>query len=344
MTRKRLWVAVILCLSFCLVPSYAAAAKFKVRVSVELANVRASASFDSEILETVPLGAVLEGDIRKGEWYLVNLPPNDKGVVLTGYIHSSMVELLSTEEVSPPMQQPRPAVQAQQPQYQPAPAAYSGKKSSGFRVLGGLSLANVAHTQTDVTSADTSFRMGYAVGVGLEFAIFHPLSLEIDVMYLQKGFKFEEVRDTTVTVGSDTYSYKDKVTLKGDELSVPVLLKMRFAEGASPYVCGGIEVGYVLSNKFVWEGITLKNDEVENEEHDTIDIKDFTKSLDYSLVFGAGIELSLGGAVLTLDGRYHFGMASMIDADAIEDEYGVTVDTQDWIKPRTIVFLLGFKF
>jgi len=343
MMRSRLWVVVCVCLSLFLFPVLGTAAKFKVRVSAELANVRANAGFDSKILETVPLGAVLEGDVQKGEWYLVNLPPDEKGVVITGYIHSSMVELLSTEEVSPRVEQTRP-VKSPPPQYQPAPAMYSGRRSSGFRILGGLSMANIAHTDTDLTDADTTARMGFTAGIGYEFAVFFPLFLEIDVLYIQKGFKFEEVRDTTITIGSDTYSYRDKVVLKGDELNVPVLLKLRFSEGASPYICGGFEAGYVLSNKFVWEGTTLKNGEVEEEEQDTVDVKEFTKSLDYGLVFGGGIELGLGGAVLTLDGRYHFGLVNMIDGPAIEDEYGVTVETDDYIKPRTFVFLLGFKF
>lgn len=69
----------------------------KVRVTASKANIRLKPGTQSEIISYVPIGAVLDVIKKDGDWYLVKLPPDEMGIVVTGYIHQSIVEVL--EEV-----------------------------------------------------------------------------------------------------------------------------------------------------------------------------------------------------------------------------------------------------
>ncbi len=69
-------------------------ANLKVRVIVDKANVRLKPSLNSQIISKVPLGTVLESEGKFGEWYRVNLPPDEYGFTVSGYIHESVVEVV----------------------------------------------------------------------------------------------------------------------------------------------------------------------------------------------------------------------------------------------------------
>ncbi|MFQ6082085.1 MAG: SH3 domain-containing protein [Candidatus Aminicenantia bacterium] len=126
MRNTKKGVVLIACLSLLLLlPGLSNAEKVKVRVIVEKANIRLKPDLGSMVIGSAPLGAILESDEQIGEWFKVNLPPDEKGFVVTGYIHSSAVEVVeekaieekAVEEkpVSPPPVPPRPP---QQPAYQ----------------------------------------------------------------------------------------------------------------------------------------------------------------------------------------------------------------------------------
>jgi uncharacterized protein YgiM (DUF1202 family) len=71
----------------------------KVRVIAKQANIRASASLESSVITTVPEGAILEIISKDGNWFLISLPPDDRGFVITGYIHSSIVEAVEPSKI-----------------------------------------------------------------------------------------------------------------------------------------------------------------------------------------------------------------------------------------------------
>lgn len=66
----------------------------KVRVTASKANIRLRPTTQSTIVSAVPLGAVLEAIKKEGEWYFVKLPPDEKGIVVSGYIHQGIVEVI----------------------------------------------------------------------------------------------------------------------------------------------------------------------------------------------------------------------------------------------------------
>lgn len=71
----------------------------EIQVILEKANVRAEPDFRSEIIHQVQLGIALQSVGKTGEWYLVNLPPDEEGLIISGYIHQSFVQEILEEEL-----------------------------------------------------------------------------------------------------------------------------------------------------------------------------------------------------------------------------------------------------
>lgn len=63
-----------------------------IQVLLEKTNVRAEPDFTSEVIHQVQLGISLRAVGKAGEWYLVNLPPDEEGLIISGYIHQSFVQ------------------------------------------------------------------------------------------------------------------------------------------------------------------------------------------------------------------------------------------------------------
>jgi len=70
------------------------AANFEVRIISEKANVRLKPTIDSNIIATLPLGAVLESEGKIDNWYYVKLPKTQEGFTIFGYVHASLVEIV----------------------------------------------------------------------------------------------------------------------------------------------------------------------------------------------------------------------------------------------------------
>lgn len=64
----------------------------KIRVTVSRANIRLKPSLESMVITQVKGGQILEVLDKVQNWYQVNLPPDEKGIVISGYIHQSIVE------------------------------------------------------------------------------------------------------------------------------------------------------------------------------------------------------------------------------------------------------------
>ncbi len=325
--KRFTWTVALIALL--IVPILAHSQESSIRIIVETAKVRLDPDPDSKIITSVPMGAILKVTLKKGEWYLAELPRNEQGITVTGYLHISDVELLSDaptqKDVAPP-----PPQQRQAPPPPPPPGTYgTAAKKGGFKIMGGLSMANVAFEDDgDVTDKPT-YKMGFIAGVGYEHGFSPNLFVEVDALYHQKGFKFEDK-------GTD---YETKLVLKTDVLSVPILVKYKFSEGTSPYVAGGFEGSFVLSSNVDLTETILMDGEVVSEEKTSEDVKEFTKSTDFGLVFGGGLEFSMGKTNLVIDGRYYMGLSNSLDTgDEGEDA------SDAWIKSRAFVVMLGLRF
>lgn len=92
-----------------------------------------------------------------------------------------------------------------------------------LKIIGGLNLSRFSGT---VYFEDIwKYRIGFEAGVGYEIPFGSHLALEIDGMFIQKGSK-QEHRENGL------YYYTIHSVL--NEISFPVLLKLRLKTGSSP--------------------------------------------------------------------------------------------------------------
>lgn len=71
----------------------------KIQVILEKTNIRAEPDFISEVIHQVQLGISLQAVGKAGEWYLVNLPPDEEGIIISGYIHQSFVQEIQEKRI-----------------------------------------------------------------------------------------------------------------------------------------------------------------------------------------------------------------------------------------------------
>lgn len=64
----------------------------KIQVILENANLRAKPNFKSEIIQQIRYGITLLAVGKMKEWYRVDLPPDEEGIIISGYIHQSLVK------------------------------------------------------------------------------------------------------------------------------------------------------------------------------------------------------------------------------------------------------------
>jgi hypothetical protein len=180
-------------------------------------------------------------------------------------------------------------------------ALVSGLNAQTTKFLAGFNLSNYHSTDLD---PQPELKLGLWGGVGLEWGT-ESLIGEVNLLYFQKGAKAEiEGISTEYTLS---------------EILVPVMVKFKFLPGTSPYIFAGGEAGYVI-------GYKVKDNSINS------DIKDNVKAWDYGLVFGAGVELWIGNVALTVEGRYHYGLAPMGNGEGFD------------FKTNSIAILLGLVF
>ncbi len=177
--------------------------------------------------------------------------------------------------------------------------------SAEFKILGGLSLSKSTGpiTRQDggyIFLPHPEFGAGIIAGGGVEFSLNSNIVLEADALFLQKGSRigYQLLADHRLT--------------RINELSIPVLIKVLFKPGTSPYILAGPELAFVLT--------------------------DGTKSLDYGVVGGIGFQKKLGGIAISLEARYHHGLRELMSDDLTPPDVPVLMK-----KMRVFAFVLGFS-
>ena len=304
-------------------PLLLSAEENKIRVAVTEADIRLEPNINSAVMAQIPLGAVLEVRQKKGEWYEVNLPPDDRGFIRRGFIHADFVEIVkdkNQEKKVEPIRQERI--------YQTSPRSKPMRRGPGFKLMGGLSFGSIYHSGIEYGGYDESewkkYQMGLSGGLGMESG--GSVGLEIDILYLQKGVSYQGETDF------QGQPLTAEFNLILNEISAPVMLKIKFTNGSTPFILVGGEIAYILSSKVNWSysfGTTSQSGIEDTSEN--------TNMIDYSAVFGAGFEFNMGGAVFVIEGRYHHGLANLVK------ESGYTAP-EDWVKTKAIVLMGGIRF
>jgi len=178
----------------------------------------------------------------------------------------------------------------------------SATHAYGFKLMAGGHLSNYA-VEPEVAGEEWKYKTGLLLSGGIELFSVPNISLDIDGFYFRKGSKFK--------------SATEELDYILDVISITPLVRVKFLPGPSPYVLGGGEFSYILTHK-----------------SDDTDIKANYKSFDYGLVFGAGYQMSMPGASLFFEGRYHLGLANILKDP---------LDPDASLKTKALVVIVGIK-
>jgi opacity protein-like surface antigen len=186
--------------------------------------------------------------------------------------------------------------------------------SGGFKVMGGLAMGNLNISATVPSWAKKTAKMGFMGGVGYESG--GQIAYEVDLLYSPGGAVFKP---------TDTAS-KMRLEYAATAVTLPIMLKVRFLRGTTPYALAGGEIGYILKEKVIYTSTT--------GVVDTEDVTDNISRLLYGLVFGGGMELPLGRVNLLLEARYRLGLSNQLK-DPPAGHY---------VKATVLSFTVGARF
>ena len=126
---------------------------------------------------------------------------------------------------------------------------------------------------------DAGYRKAFTFGGTFQFNVLGFFALQTDILYSPRGA---------------TYPGMDDVKL--NYLSIPILFKrIFFPVGIHPYLVFGPEINFLLSAKA-----------------GDVDIKDDIKSQAWTVVAGGGLEFSLIGKGVFIEGRYCYGLNNIL--------------------------------
>lgn len=178
-------------------------ADLKIKVIVRAANIRLKPSLDSPIIGKGLNGQVFTVVKKTGDWYSINLPPDEKGIVISGFIHRSVVQELVADTVQPAQKkEPEPekktvTAEKKKPVGSPFPAATqkeaplsrSPRQKFFVRLGGGYASKSYAygdswafdlyHEEGQVSEDYSIDSSGTAFDAGVGFYFFKNLGVEI---------------------------------------------------------------------------------------------------------------------------------------------------------------------
>jgi len=187
----------------------------------------------------------------------------------------------------------------------------SGLYGDAFKIMGGLNLSKYT-TSLEKEGCKLSYKIGFCMGGGLEIDLNENIAIEVDCFFIQKGSKIEL---------PDFPGLKSNFKL--GTICLPVLAKVKFKRDSIFYILGGGGFSIISSHKF----------EINTgEEVEQVDWKDYTKGLDFGLVFGCGAEMKISEYQdFFIEGRYHHGFVNILK------------EIDESIKTHTILLILGIK-
>jgi len=192
-----------------------------------------------------------------------------------------------------------------------------GVKGWGFKL--GFDIAKI-NTDYDELDDFLDSRVGFTAGAYLTYSLNRQFAVQPELLYVGKGAE------------KDLFFIGAHWSI--DYIEVPVLLKFDIVPDGQ--VHPNLFFGPALA---VLVGSELKASSV------AVDVADGMKSIDFGLVFGAGIDYKR----VTFDARYTLGLANTVDADKINDLTEAEPDDFYYlegdpsVKNTNISFMIGVR-
>jgi hypothetical protein len=307
---------------------FAFGSDLKLRVITKKANVRLKPSLNSDILSRVPFGAILESEGKTGNWFRVNLPADKSGFVVSGYIHESTIEVIKESEKVQKYEKPKKAEKIYKDRevkrVKKRIARRNKKKGiieKGLKI--GLNFASLQHPWTNV---DMNSKIGLNLGGFLTYSINDTFSVQIEILYTEKGVKYH--------IYFEYGEYHLYETYRMNYIEIPLLVKLKLSNILSikqkfnPFIYAGPFYAIKLSGKLIYE--------YENIDEDPGEFDLALKSYDFGLIIGAGAEFNVdffGKRKFLVDIRYNMGL---IQNDPWYKE--------EFIKTKVISLMVGCFF
>jgi long-subunit fatty acid transport protein len=171
---------------------------------------------------------------------------------------------------------------------------------------------NLSSLRSDM---DFDSKIGFNLGVFAEINLSDKLIFQPELLYSTQGASLEESFD----------SNSFKATNSVDYLNIPLMLKYGVTDKL--FLEFGPQLGFLLSAKSKFEE-TFDGESISEEE----DIKEFFKSIDFGLNFGASFDVAEN---IMIGARYNLGLTNIID----EEDSG-----DDKVQNAVFSLSLGYRF
>jgi len=201
-------------------------------------------------------------------------------------------------------------------------AAPSFAQNMSAGVKAGVDFSNLGG---DVEGLDS--KTGFSAGAFLGLDLHEYFRLQFEGQYVQKGAKSSEAGGTL------------KWKLDYIEVMVPLTLTIPVQNSQiTPRLYVGPAIAFEMTCKLSAEGDGMSADvncdevsELTGGEIDDIE----TKSIDFGVFFGGGVDFGLGNGAITLDVLYNLGVTNINDTPGLEDES---------VKNKNLQILAGYRF
>ncbi len=165
-----------------------------------------------------------------------------------------------------------------------------------------------------------------------------------EIFYTSNTFGYANESLTVSDQTGTPFSFLDG-TFDQKRLDLNLLVQYKLSNSAiNPYVTGGANISYLLSNELQVE--TQFPSEGSVVTGPPVDIKDTFKAFDYGVVVGGGIKYKFGEIFLTADVRYRYGITNLIkESDRSNPEatfdYGFVSNN---LRQSNVIFNIGFIY
>ncbi len=184
-------------------------------------------------------------------------------------------------------------------------------------INGGVDFAKLGGDIDDALGVSADTKTGFSVGAFFGVDLARMFRLQLNGQYVQKGTQFEE------------QGVKLEFKLNYIELLLPLTLLIPIENSAiTPRLYAGPSVAFESTCKLKasFQG------ESEEVDCDSEEAEAPTKSTDFGVFFGAGVDFGVGPGQITLDVLYNLGLADINDFP----------DDPTEIKNKNLQILLGY--
>ncbi|MBL7814035.1 MAG: PorT family protein [Saprospiraceae bacterium] len=208
----------------------------------------------------------------------------------------------------------------------------NGLTHAQVSIRGGINVASMSANATEKNYNDYENQsiIGYQVGLAFPLAISEHVSIQPEVVYIQKGGKSQYIANENNKLIS---------TFTSNNIEVPISLKLGLGnntgKGLGFYILAGPYVGIALNGKYKNDLTILGATSSSTKTVDYTDDSTPEKRIDWGANIGAGISLGR----MYLDARYNLGINNLLDSDTSNSN-----DNEPYRRNRGIGLTLGIHF